>query len=218
MVHRDGRPFTRAEQDPAFSATRREYETATDQINWEADYHRAYQEAVEALTRLLLPHFTQLPEVATVSGIVPLISDDDRAEYPRFRDTAAPDGCLYAPTDEQVARLPPAGRPSHQAGAERLGRLAGSQDHERTVSHSGADDDSGNEAEQVHGHHVANHLGLITTRSRTPYAEDARELRAPWADDGASPGGRGWPATGGSEPCCRHPSADRHASTPRGRW
>ncbi|WP_333766487.1 hypothetical protein [Streptomyces sp. IBSBF 2435] len=98
--HLDGRPFTKAEQTLAFSATREEFEIAADQINREFDYRREYEEAVEALPQLLLPYFAQLPDSSTVSDVLPLMSDQDRAEYNRLRDILAPDGYLNAPTDE----------------------------------------------------------------------------------------------------------------------
>lgn len=98
--HLDGRPFTKAEQALAFSATREEFTIAADQIKREGDYRREYQEAVEALPKLLLPYFGQLPTGATVSDVVPLLSDEDRAEYLRLREALAPDGYLFASTDE----------------------------------------------------------------------------------------------------------------------
>jgi hypothetical protein len=99
-LHRDGRPFTKAEQSLAFSATREEFEMAAAQIKRESDYLREYEEAVEALPKLLLPYFDQLPHGATVTDVIPLMNAEDRTEYERLRDILAPDGWLYAPTDE----------------------------------------------------------------------------------------------------------------------
>jgi hypothetical protein len=47
----------KAEQTLVFSAT----EIAADQIKREGDHQREYWEAVEALPKLLLPDFAQLP-------------------------------------------------------------------------------------------------------------------------------------------------------------
>jgi hypothetical protein len=98
--HRDGQPFTKAEQALAFSATREEFMIAAGQINREVDYHREYEEAVEALPKLLLPYLAQVPDGSTVSDVLPLMSDEDRAEYLRLREALAPDGYLFASTDE----------------------------------------------------------------------------------------------------------------------
>lgn len=98
--HRDGRPFTKAEQALAFSATGEEFGLAADQINREVAYHREYEEAVETLPKLLLPYLAQLPEGATVSDVLPLMSDQDRTAYDRLRDILAPDGYLFASVDE----------------------------------------------------------------------------------------------------------------------
>jgi hypothetical protein len=49
---------------------------------------------------LLLPYLGQLRTGATVSDVVPLLSDEDRAEYLRLREALAPGGYLLASTDE----------------------------------------------------------------------------------------------------------------------
>ncbi|MBD0740429.1 hypothetical protein [Streptomyces sp. CBMA29] len=73
---------------------------AADQIEREGAYHREYEEAVEALPKLLLPYFAQLPDGSIVSHALPLMSDQDRTAYNRLRDILGPDSYLYAPTDE----------------------------------------------------------------------------------------------------------------------
>lgn len=98
--HRDGRAFTKAEQSLAFSATRKEFEVAAAQIKREGDYLSEYEDAVEALPKLLLPYLAQLGNDGTVADVLPLLSAEDRAEFERLRDILAPDGWLYAPTDE----------------------------------------------------------------------------------------------------------------------
>jgi hypothetical protein len=49
---------------------------------------------------LLLTYFGQLRTGATVSDVVPLLSDEDRAEYLRLREALSPDGYVLASTDE----------------------------------------------------------------------------------------------------------------------
>lgn len=94
--HRDGRPFTKAEQETAHSCTRDEFEIAVAQIKREIAYRRERAELPDALIALLSPYFAQLPTGSTVSDTVPLMTDVDRAEYERLRGLVAPDGYLLA--------------------------------------------------------------------------------------------------------------------------
>lgn len=98
--HLDGRPFTKAEQTLAFSATREEFEIAAAQIKREGDYQREYEDAVEALPKLLMPYLAQLGHDGPVADVLPLMTAEDRAEFERLRDILAPDGWLYTPTNE----------------------------------------------------------------------------------------------------------------------
>jgi hypothetical protein len=98
--HLDGHPFTKAEQDLAFSCTREEFEMVAAQVQRDGSYRREYQGAVKALLKLLLPYLAVLPHASTVSDVIPLMSDEERSVYQMLSDIVAPDGNLYAPTDE----------------------------------------------------------------------------------------------------------------------
>ncbi|MEU8838062.1 hypothetical protein AB0D97_02875 [Streptomyces roseus] len=95
--HSDGRPFTRAEQATAFQATRSELETMAALSARNAAAVREQDNAVEALTELLLSYFARHPEARMVMDVLPHMAEEDRAEYERLCAIAAPDGVVYLP-------------------------------------------------------------------------------------------------------------------------
>lgn len=98
--HRDGRPFTRAEQATALQATHAELEAtaALRARNTAAALEQGT--AVEALTELLLSYFARHPEARMVMDVLPLMTEEDRAEYERLCAIAAPDGGIYLPYED----------------------------------------------------------------------------------------------------------------------
>ncbi|MBT2451057.1 hypothetical protein J7F03_29075 [Streptomyces sp. ISL-43] len=98
--HSDGRPFTRAEQATAFQATRAELEAMAALSARNAAAVREQDNAVEALTELVLSYFARHPEARMVMDVLPHMTEEDRAEYERLCAIAAPDGGIYLPYED----------------------------------------------------------------------------------------------------------------------
>ncbi|MEU9159637.1 hypothetical protein AB0D29_05030 [Streptomyces sp. NPDC048424] len=98
--HSDGRPFTRAEQATAFQATRSEVEAMAALSARNAAAVREQDNAVAALTELLLSYFARHPEARMVMDVLPHMAEEDRAEYERLCAIAAPDGVVYLPYED----------------------------------------------------------------------------------------------------------------------
>ncbi|MFI5761288.1 hypothetical protein ACIA8F_10100 [Streptomyces sp. NPDC051563] len=93
--HRDGRPFTRAEQATALQATHAELEATAALSARNAAAALEQGTAVEALTELLFSYFARHPEARMVMDVLPHMTEEDRAEYERLCAIAAPDGGIY---------------------------------------------------------------------------------------------------------------------------
>ncbi|MFE9792339.1 hypothetical protein ACFYRL_11410 [Streptomyces goshikiensis] len=98
--HSDGRPFTRAEQATAFQATRSELEAMAALSARNAAAVREQDNAVAALTELLLSYFARHPEARMVMDVLPHMAEEDRTEYERLCAIAAPDGVVYLPYED----------------------------------------------------------------------------------------------------------------------
>ncbi|MBT2467290.1 hypothetical protein J7E97_05240 [Streptomyces sp. ISL-66] len=98
--HRDGRPFTRAEQATALQATHAELETTAALSARNAAAALEQGTAVEALTELLFSYFARYPEARMVMDVLPHMTEEDRAEYERLCAIAAPDGGIYLPYED----------------------------------------------------------------------------------------------------------------------
>ncbi|MEU9103448.1 hypothetical protein AB0D54_03610 [Streptomyces xanthophaeus] len=98
--HRDGRPFTRAEQAAALQATHAELEATAALSARNAAAALEQGTAVEALTELLFSYFTRHPEARMVMDVLPHMTEEDRAEYDRLCAIAAPDGGIYLPYED----------------------------------------------------------------------------------------------------------------------
>ncbi|MCW8383405.1 hypothetical protein [Streptomyces justiciae] len=81
--HRDGRPFSKAEQATAHQCTRAELEEVQAQFTRYREYLRQEQEAPEALQRFLAPFMAQLTE-KNLGNAVDLMTQDERAEFDRL--------------------------------------------------------------------------------------------------------------------------------------
>ncbi|MFJ5020917.1 hypothetical protein [Streptomyces goshikiensis] len=98
--HSDGRPFTRAEQTTALQATRAELEAMAALSARYAAAVREEDDAVEALTELVLSYFARHPKARMVMDVLPHMTEEDRAEYKRLCAIAAPDGGIYLPYED----------------------------------------------------------------------------------------------------------------------
>ncbi|MFD3937102.1 hypothetical protein ACFWSF_03335 [Streptomyces sp. NPDC058611] len=98
--HSDGRPFTRAEQATAFQATRAELEAMAALSARNAAAVLEQDNAVEALTELVLSYFARHPEARMVMDVLPHMTEEDRAEYERLCAITAPDGDIYLPYED----------------------------------------------------------------------------------------------------------------------
>ncbi|GAA4063924.1 hypothetical protein [Streptomyces shaanxiensis] len=81
--HRDGRPFSKEEQDLAFTATRVEFGEVREQLTRYQEYMRTVEEAPEALQLFLAPFMEQLSQ-NTLGNAVQLMTEDERAEFDRL--------------------------------------------------------------------------------------------------------------------------------------
>ena len=84
--HRDGRPFTRQEQDAAFTATHVEVEEARAQLDRYRAYAQTKVDAPAALASFLEPFWEQLHE-KTLGNAVKLMNRDEAAELNKLLTT-----------------------------------------------------------------------------------------------------------------------------------
>ncbi|WP_411574224.1 hypothetical protein [Streptomyces fradiae] len=98
--HRDGRPFTQDEQATALDATYAELEAVSAESTRQVAAAREQDEAVEALTDLLLSYFSRHPGVHVVGDLLPHMTPEDHAEYERLCAIAAPGGGFFLPYED----------------------------------------------------------------------------------------------------------------------
>ncbi|MEV1046006.1 hypothetical protein [Streptomyces sp. NPDC049916] len=80
---RSGRPFTKAEQATALSATKDEFEEFGAQHQRYMEYLRTKEDSPDTLQRFLAPFMEQLTE-KTLGNAVELMTSEDRAELDRI--------------------------------------------------------------------------------------------------------------------------------------
>ncbi|MFJ1795180.1 hypothetical protein [Kitasatospora griseola] len=97
--HTDGRPFTKKEQATALSATREEFETFGWLLERKAERDREIAEATQAVIALLNRYFVALPADSVAADAAAIMTEQDRTEYERLLDIVAPDGWLFAPSE-----------------------------------------------------------------------------------------------------------------------
>ncbi|MFJ6212062.1 hypothetical protein ACIQGZ_01775 [Streptomyces sp. NPDC092296] len=98
--HSDGSPFTRKEQATVLSATREEFETFCWLRDRKIERDREMADATQAVIALLHRYFAVLPADSTAADAAAVMTEQDRTEYERLLDIVAPDGWLFAPSEE----------------------------------------------------------------------------------------------------------------------
>nr|WP_236070951.1 hypothetical protein [Streptomyces polyasparticus] len=94
--HRDGRPFSREEQDVVFTTTLVELEEVEEQLIRYRAYVQTKADAPDALNSFLAPFWDQLRE-KTLGNAVTLMTKDEVAEFNR----------LLAAVDEPIRPFTP---------------------------------------------------------------------------------------------------------------
>lgn len=97
-TRRDGTPLTDEEQRLIGSATAPELQAVADYSQRIIEREEQMSRAFTRLAELAIPYFAQLPEGAVMDDVVPLMSEDDRAEFERLAELVAPDGTVVPPS------------------------------------------------------------------------------------------------------------------------
>ncbi|WP_035954661.1 hypothetical protein [Kitasatospora sp. NRRL B-11411] len=91
-THRDGRPFTKAEQTLVSTCTDREREAVLAQIKLELDFDTEQEaDAPRALDALLTKYYGHLPDGTLIPDPGAAMTDEDRAEYENLVYVLAPE-------------------------------------------------------------------------------------------------------------------------------
>ncbi|MEV7214074.1 hypothetical protein AB0O31_13395 [Kitasatospora cineracea] len=92
LTHRDGRPFTQAEQALAATCTDRETEAVVAQVQLELDFDTEQEaDAPRALDALLTKYYGHLPDGTLIPDPGAAMTDEDRAEYESLLYVLAPE-------------------------------------------------------------------------------------------------------------------------------
>ncbi|BAJ29845.1 MULTISPECIES: hypothetical protein [Kitasatospora] len=92
LTHRDGRPFTQAEQALAATCTDRETEAVLAQIKLELDFDTEQEaDAPRAMEALLAKYYGHVPAGTLIGDPGAAMTDEDRAEYESLLYVLAPE-------------------------------------------------------------------------------------------------------------------------------